>query len=360
MITHSQDKMFLEKVSLLDDFIRNAGHIAVIGHHNPDGDSVGSSTAMSRYLSDRGKSCDAVLPSTHPSYLSFLDPNHEIIFHSIKEGTSSMTVSPEKASETIHRADLIICIDFNSPTRTEGLEPVIRSTSCRRVLIDHHPSPEEKFFDLVFSDTSMSSACELLFWVLMGMPDINGDVMNMNIRVAESLATGMITDTNNFCNSVIPSTFRMASLLQDRGIDLESIYGRVFGSYSEKRMKLMGRMLSEMTVDKESHSACMVLAKEIQNQYGYISGDSEGFVNLGLKIADVETSVLFTEEKDRVRVSLRSKGRLSVNRLSQLYFNGGGHEKASGGKLEMSISKVKDYFFSSIKEFIRTEGITFE
>lgn len=360
MMTESPDRMFPEKVDLLDEFIREAGHIAIVGHHNPDGDSVGSATAMSRYLSGRGKECETVLPSSYPSFLGFLDPGHKIIFHTMKDAASDMKASPEAAVSAIESADLIFCIDLNSPKRTEGLESAIRSSQCRKILIDHHPSPEDGFFDLVFSDPSMSSACELLFWILMKMPDIRGDVSRFSFETAESLATGMITDTNNFCNSVIPSTFRMASLLMDRGINLESIYTTVFGSYSEKRMKLMGKMLSEMTVDRETHSACMVLTREIQNRYGYVSGDSEGFVNLGLRIAEVETSVLFTEEKDRIRVSLRSKGALSVNKLSNMYFNGGGHERASGGKLEMPADRVKDYFFTSLREFIASEGITFD
>jgi len=360
MMTESPDRTFPEKAALLDEFIRDAGRIVVIGHLNPDGDSVGSSTAMTRYLTCRGKECRTILPSSHPPFLSFLDPGHEIIFHTVKDGSSGMKASPEAALSYIGNADLIFCIDLNSPKRTEWLEPAIRASKGRKILIDHHPSPENDFFDLVFSDPSMSSACELLFWILMEMPDIRGDASRMSYGTAESLATGMITDTNNFCNSVIPSTFRMASLLLDRGISLESIYSTVFGSYSEDRMKLMGKMLSEMTVDRETHSACMVLTREIQNRYGFVSGDSEGFVNLGLRIAEVETSALFTEEKDRIRVSLRSKGTLSVNRLSTQYFNGGGHERASGGKLEIPVDMVKDYFFTSIRKFIAGEGITFE
>lgn len=360
MMTESPDRTFPEKVALLDEFIRGAEHIAVIGHHNPDGDSVGSSTAMSRYLTGKGKECRIVLPSSHPPFLGFLDPEHKIIFHTVKDDSSGMKASPEAALSCIGNADLIFCIDLNSPKRTEWLETAIRSSKSRKILIDHHPSPESDVFDLVFSDPSMSSACELLFWILMEMPDIRRDVSRMSCGTAESLATGMITDTNNFCNSAVPSTFRMASLLLERGISLESIYTTVFGSHSENRMKLMGKMLSEMTVDRDTHSACMVLTRKIQLRYGFVSGDSEGFVNLGLKIAEVETSALFTEEKDRIRVSLRSKGTLSVNRLSNQYFNGGGHERASGGKLEMPVNRVKDYFFTSIRKFIEDEGITFE
>ena len=360
MTTIKPSLTFNSEIILLDNIIRVSSRIAVIGHNNPDGDSVGSATAMCSYLKGRGKNCRAILPSTIPGSLCFLDPESEILYHSVKDGAIGFSATPEEAVQAINDADLIICLDLNSPNRTEGLESPLRQAGCKKVLIDHHPAPEEDFFDLVFSDTGTSSACELLFRILMGMPDIDGDISKMNRSVATSLATGMITDTNNFSNSVVPSTFRMASLLLERGIDLEDIYMRVFGSYSEMRMKLMGKMLSEMLIDRDSHSACMVLTRKIQKQFGFRPGDSEGFVNLGLRMADVEVSALFTEEKDRIRVSLRSKGIVSVNRLSRLFFNGGGHEKASGGRLGIPVSQVREYWLSSIKEFIRNEGINFE
>ncbi|MBQ0006144.1 MAG: DHH family phosphoesterase, partial [Alistipes sp.] len=360
MTTITPSSTFESEIILLDTILRSSSRIAVIGHNNPDGDSVGSATAMYNYITGRGGECRALLPSTIPGSLGFLDPEQKILYHSVKEGARGFCASPEETVQTIHDADLIICLDLNSPNRTEGLESALRTAKCKKVLIDHHPAPEKDFFDLIFSDTDISSACELLFWILMKMPDIDGDISKMDYSVAISLATGLITDTNNFCNSAVPSTFKMASLLLERGVDLESIYMRVFGSYSEMRMKLMGEMLSGMLIDRESHSACMVLTKEAQRKFGFRPGDSEGFVNLGLKIADVEVSVLFTEEKDRIRVSLRSKGAISVNRLSGLFFNGGGHEKASGGRLEIPVRQVQEYWLSSIREFIRREGINSE
>ncbi len=360
MTTIKPFSTFESEIILLDNILRSSSRIAVIGHNNPDGDSVGSATAMYNYLIGRGINCQALLPSTIPGNLGFLDPEQKILYHSVKEGAQGFRAAPEEAVRAIYDADLIICLDLNSPNRTEGLESALKMARCKKVLIDHHPAPEKDFFDLVFSDTGISSACELLFWILMKMPDIDGDISKMDYSIATSLATGMITDTNNFCNSAVPSTFKMASLLLERGIDLESIYARVFGNYSEMRMRLMGEMLSGMLIDRESHSACMVLTREIQRKFGFRPGDSEGFVNLGLKIADVEVSALFTEEKDRIRVSLRSKGVISVNRLSGLFFNGGGHEKASGGRLGIPAGQVPEYWLSSIREFIRQEGINFE
>ena len=146
----------------------------------------------------------------------------------------------------------------------------------------------------------------------------------------------------------------MASLVIRKGISLDDLGKRVFGSYSESRMRLMGEMLrNQMVVLPDLKAAYMVLSKKIQEEYNYMRGDSEGFVNLPLLIDGVGVSALFTEDDDFIRVSLRSQGEVSVNALSNKYFNGGGHERASGGRLFIPVEEVPAYFESSLGEFLK-------
>lgn len=234
------------------------------------------------------------------------------------------------------------------------MSELLRSSTAKKILIDHHPEPEREYFDLVYSSTDTSSTCELLFWLLMECSDIQNDVMKMPFLCAEALGTGMITDTNNFNNSVVSSTFEMSSLLVKRGVSLEQINKTVFGSYSENRMRLMGAVLSQdMMVLNDIKAAFIILSLERQKKFDYQIGDSDGFVNLPLLIKGIGVSALFVEKEGFVRVSLRSKGEISVNRLSNLYFNGGGHDRAAGGKLKMPINEVPAYFEKSLRDFIK-------
>ncbi len=338
----------IEKIKIFENLSYSAHHIAIIGHHHPDGDSVGSSTALNIFYNSIGKKSSIIMPSCPPSYLDFLYSKDEI---------SVFTTDPHKCEEILEKSDLMVCMDFNHLSRTEEMEQILRKHTGKSVLIDHHLNPETDFFDLTISDTSQSSTCEYLFWILLGTVHISGDISKMELKCAQSLATGMITDTNNFNNSVKSSTFKMASLLMERGIEFGSITQKVFNSYTEERMRLMGNMLSDsMVIIKELNAAVMVLSLEKQRKYCYIQGDSEGFVNLPLLIKDVNVSALFTENNDTIRVSLRSKkGSISVNRLSNLFFNGGGHELAAGGKLSIPINKVTDYFIESLRTYLTTE-----
>ena len=103
-------------------------------------------------------------------------------------------------------------------------------------------------------------------------------------------------------------------------------------------------------------AACTILTKEDKKRYNFRDGDSEGFVNIPLSIDDVEVSGFFSEsDEGYVKVSLRSKNWFSANRFSNQYFNGGGHEKAAGGRLFIPIAEVPEYFRNSLEQFLHNE-----
>ena len=315
--------------------------IVLIGHFNPDGDAVGSVTAAWHYLKARGFKPRMILPSPYPESMAFLDadnPSDRIV---ICEGQL------EEARRLVASADLLICLDLNHLARTEYLENDILASRAKKVLIDHHIAAELDRFDVVFSTIDVSSTCELLFDILMSLPDIAGDASRIPMRCAESLYVGMMTDTNNFSNSVFPGTFEMASKLIARGVDKNGLQEKVLFCYSESRMRLMGHLVKDkMTLLPRYAAAYMLLSNREKEAYGFRPGDSEGFVNLPMSIADVQVSALFTENVDGkyIRVSLRSKGTIDVNRFAIRFFNGGGHRNAAGGRLYMPLEAVPAYF----------------
>ncbi len=341
---------YINKVSniadtpLLAGAISKAEEIILVGHVNPDGDSIGSLMGMKGYLETIGKKVTPIVPSPYPEFLGFLDMEKEVLTYS---------EMPHAIEEKVKGAQLIICLDFNSLKRIDALGQVIAEAAAPKALIDHHPQPDT-LFNYVYSYPHMSSACELTYWIIKDLVEILGSNMPMCSCIA--LYTGMMTDTNNFNNSVLPSTFRMAGELMEAGVDKEWVQKMVFGGYSAERMRLMGYMLHEnMKLIPQYNAAVMVLTKAIKEKYNFSDGDSEGFVNLALNIKSVRVSALFTEDNGFLRVSLRSKDDFSVNRLSRAYFNGGGHERAAGGRLYIPVGEVEDYFIKSLEEFIENE-----
>lgn len=331
------------------DILTKAQNIVIISHANPDGDAVGSVTAMRNYLECQGINSTIILPNSYPEYLGFLDNKTPIKIFS---------QNGESALESIDNAHLIIALDFNQLQRVNELEQHILDSSAVKVIVDHHPFPEKEVFDLVISNTEVSSTCELLYWLFSLLEESRSEILTiegvilggtssstLSLDVSESLYVGMMTDTNNFANSVSSATLLMASHLIDNGVDKEKLQNLVLSGFNESRMRLMGQLLlNKMVVIEEFNAAFITLSKEDKERFKYKDGDSEGFVNLPLNIKGITISALFTENEDELRVSLRSSNNFSVNKFSKLHFNGGGHERAAGGKLNIKFKEVERYF----------------
>ena len=269
-----------------------------------------------------------VVPGIVPESIAFITEN-------VPEGRIlEYGLDPEGACRRIRESDLLFCLDCNSYSRTTPeMEGLLRASSAKKVLIDHHLNPETESYSLVFSETEISSTCELLYTILKRMPDIGGKVENLPMTSLNALMAGMTTDTNNFANSVWPGTLEMASELLAAGVDRDAILCNLYNSYRENRLRLMAHLVGEKMKITPQGAAYMILDKETQERFDFQEGESEGFVNIPLSIKDVVMSIFLTAEEDRFRVSLRSKRGISANRFAMEYFNGGGHEMAAGGKL---------------------------
>jgi phosphoesterase RecJ-like protein len=92
------------------------------------------------------------------------------------------------------------------------------------------------------------------------------------------------------------------------------------------------------------------------NRFEHRKGDTEGFVNYPLSMNGIIFSVLFTEQEDEIKLSLRSKGHFPANRFAAKYFNGGGHLNASGGRFTGTLDEAIIHFTESIHEFFPQEN----
>ena len=317
------------KINKLAELISNASQTAIVTHMKPDGDAMGSSAAMYHFLKAQGKNPRIVINDPYPSYLSFLikeDMSDDVLIH---------TENPAEAEEAVLGADLVICLDFNAFHRTDRLENPLTQAAGKKVLIDHHLNPSAELFDLSFSETEISSASELVYHILIRTSYAGGDARRLGNDCAEALMTGMTTDTNNFANSVFPSTLHMASDLLAAGVDRDMILNRIYNQYGENRLRLLGHMMKDLMKITPDGVAYIVLDKETLERYNVGEGDTEGFVNMPLSIADVRMSILAKEDDGKVRISVRSKRGTSANMCARTFFNGGGHENAAGGRLRI-------------------------
>jgi phosphoesterase RecJ-like protein len=193
----------------------------------------------------------------------------------------------------------------------------------------------------------------------MALPPIGNDAGNLPAEAGTALMTGMTTDTNNFANSVFPTTFTMASELIGSGVDRDMIISKIYNRFKESRVRLQGHILQNLMHTTDYGVAYFVLDKETMHKYNVEEGDTEGFVNIPLTIDNIVMSIFAKEDNGFARISIRSKKGISANRCAAQYFNGGGHENAAGGRLDIpsdivSLSAAAAYIEEKTHTFMNT------
>lgn len=312
--------------------IDNAHHIVIIGHVSPDGDAVGASLALYHYLKEINLESTVIYPNRYPAFLNWMPGIDAAVI---------MEENHQLAVQLFKQADLICCVDFNSINRVNGMKPLIEQSSAKRIMLDHHTGPEE-FCDVNISESQLSSTSELLFRLICRFSDFK----LINSEMATCIYTGMMTDTGAFTyNSNNPEIYTIIHELLEKGVNKDAIYRRVYNTYSEDRMRLMGYCLNKkMTIYDKYHASVMVLTEDEQNIYNYQVGDSEGFVNLPLQIGNIDLSIFLRQDKDKIKMSFRSQGNLAVNKMAG-EFGGGGHVNAAGGtsseSMEFTLRKLE-------------------
>ncbi len=319
------------QLAQLDQLISDAQNIIVTCHKSPDGDAVGSCLGWAEYLRSRGKEPTVIVPDQFPDFLLWM-PNTEKIVRYDKHR--------EKCDMLFKIADLVFCLDFNTPSRVNEMEQALVGSTAPKVLIDHHLDPDVPAVFIV-SHPEACSTSELIFrivWQLDGFKDLSR-------QFAIPVYCGMMTDTGGFLyNSSRPEIYFIIGELLTKHIDKDRIYRNVYHNYSEDRIRLMGYVMYEKLVYlSDFHTAFYTLTKEEQKRFHFVKGDAEGLVNIPQQIKGLRLSISLREDSEKpnlVWVSLRSVDNFPCNKMAAEFFNGGGHLNASGGHLDMTIDEA--------------------
>lgn len=330
-----------EKINKVEDLIDKANKAIIVSHVSPDGDAIGSSLGLYHYLEDSGIETTVIVPNEFPYFLKWLKGTKDILIYEAYK---------DFAKKLIEETDLIFCLDFNVLSRIKGLGDLVKASKAKKVLVDHHPDPDN-FCDVTISYPQISSTSELIFRLICRM----GDFERMSKVSAEAIYTGMMTDTGAFTyNSNSPEIYYIIGQLLSKGINKDEIYSKVYHSYTVDRLRMMGHTLSErMKVYDDYGTALIWLEKEDQLRFHSQKGDTEGFANLPLNIAGITFAVFLRQdtEIDMIKVSLRSQGTFPCNMFAAQCFNGGGHLNASGGEFYGTMAEAIQAFENGLEEY---------
>ena len=336
------DIMNEDQLVQMNQLISNANNILITCHKSPDGDAIGATLAWAEYLTSIGKEPTMIVPDQFPDFLTWL-PNSQKIVRYDKHR--------EKCDMLFKIADLIFCLDYNTPSRVDEMEQSLVNSPANRVLIDHHLKPEVPAV-LTISRPEACSTCELIFRIVWQM----GAFEQQTKHFAVPVYCGMMTDTGGFLyNSTRCEIYFIISQLLTKHIDKDRIYRNVYHNYSEDRIRLMGYVLYEKLVYiPEYNAAFYTLTKDELRRFHFIKGDAEGLVNIPQQIKGLKLSISLREDTDKpniIWVSLRSVDDFPCNQMAEQFFNGGGHLNASGGRINGTMQDAIETVRKAIDAF---------
>ncbi|MCB0409755.1 MAG: bifunctional oligoribonuclease/PAP phosphatase NrnA, partial [Flavobacteriales bacterium] len=299
--------------------LTGAQSIVITTHKSPDGDAIGSSLGLYHFLKNRGLNVSVVVPDDFPEFLKWMTSCEQIL---------NFEQEQNKVKKLIEKADFIFSLDYNALNRIGELGELIQKTSAIKMVIDHHQNPQE-FAHHYFVDTNCCSTAQLVYEFI----DELKSTSEITKEIGECLYCGIMTDTGSFrFPSTTARTHQIIAEFINLGVDGSKIHERVYDTYSEHRLRLLGFALTEkMKVFPEINAAYISLSQEELKKFHFKKGDTEGLVNYPLSINGIKFSTLITEKENEVSMSFRSKDDFYVNEFANKHFNGGGHIYAAGG-----------------------------
>jgi bifunctional oligoribonuclease and PAP phosphatase NrnA len=241
--------------------------------------------------------------------------------------------------------DVAVLTDCPNPGRTEGLIDQTKAAASVVVNIDHHPD-NRRYGSLNWIDTNAAATGEMVYRLLvaLGLPLTPG--------IATNLYTAIHTDTGSFrYSNVTPETFRIAAELVAAGAEPAVVSGALYERRATDSLRWLGESLARVQVSDDGQVAWLALPNGAVPET-FI--ESEELVNYPRSIASVRVACLLRERGDTVKVSLRAKGDVNVNRIAAR-FGGGGHPNAAGFTVPGTLEPVTRDVLAAVRDAVRAE-----
>lgn len=309
------------------DLISSKDNILICAHAAPDGDALGSTSALAYICRTLGKKYILYNESIPAPFLDFI-PMPQKLEHSL----DTLDFQPE----------LIICLDCGSRNRL-GKEADKLLKLAPSINIDHHLGNPNYGSLANWVDASMASTGNAIAYI----------AFELDIPIVDELAfciyTSLVTDTNSFSHGNTNARALMtAAHIVEMGLQPNRISNALNCGWSEDKTHLWAYLMSTYTYDKDLSIAYVLISQAILDEFNCTKDEIEGFIEQLRKIKDVRIACTLREAKAlETKVSFRSSDEDNVQLLAS-YFNGGGHKNAAGASLDMPLAEARDTILKTL------------
>lgn len=313
----------------------------LLTHIGPDGDGLLACVAMSRYLRSMDKHATVVIEGPTPDFLAPYDPESLV-------RTREELLSHENWAE---RFDAILVIDTGKPERIGKIRHAVADSGLPVAVIDHHIREEGDFDGPSVIDITAASVGQILAEFF----DSEGYAFEDSLIVRALFAT-LSYDTGHFrFTNTSEKTFKWASRLVELGAKPSEAFAIFWESNSAASLKLLGHLMNDLHIECGGRLGWFMMSNEDLEKFGVKREETEEYISVPRSVASLEVIAQFSEiNKNLIRVSLRSKGRVSIHEIA-LRFGGGGHAFAAGTRIPDTLENVSKLITEALAEKIRTE-----
>ena len=316
----------------LRELIFESSNIFIMGHKNPDMDSLGASIGLWSSIRQLGKNCNIIIDNDITAidyYMTKLkkDDKYDNLF-----------ISSEEAEKNINDKTLLIIVDVHNKGYVNNLDIVERIN--RKIIIDHHRrSPDIiegallNYIEVYASSTS-ELVTELIQYMLQ-KPRIS--------KVeAEGLLGGIFMDTKGFQFKSGVRTFDAAAFLRSLGADTIEVKKMFTDSLADYLL------ISETIKSAEVYEnlAIAVCPSEVNNTVIVARAADEL-----LGISGIDVCFVLCEISNSITISGRSTGEVNVQVILE-ELGGGGHMNMAGAKVNATMDEARDMLKEAIKKHL--------
>ena len=320
------------------EVIGQANNIVLTSHIRPDCDALGSCLGMAGILESLGKKVRIVCGQSTPPNLAFIDPENKI-----------KVINEDITAEDIADIDLHMILDTSAWIQLGDVADVIRNSSCKKIIFDHHVGEDDIDAEL-FKNTTAEAAGRMVVEAAEHLG------VELTPEIAMPLYAAIATHTGWFrFPSVSAVTYETAAKLVRAGASPAKIYGELYERESVGRVRLRGIVLARIEAELDGRMAHTFIKPEDYEATGALPSDTEDLINLALEIDGTKFAVILVGQVGGgYKISFRSRCGVECNEVAK-EFGGGGHKAAAGAFIDESFDVVQEKVLAHVRKCLEAE-----
>lgn len=303
--------------------LRGMDRILILTHVRPDGDTIGSASALCQALRDMGKEAyllyNPEITATYAPYAAdYWAPDGWEPEHVVSTDVAVLNLLPENASAYRERIELAI---------------------------DHHPS-HSYFAAESYVDASAAACGEILYAVIRELTDITPAIA-LRLYVAISTDTGCFVYSNTSAN-----THRIAAELMAYDFGAAEVNKVLFRTKSKVRLRMEAHMAAHMELYDNDRVVVMEIPLSLRKEMQATEADIEELSSLAALVEGTDCAITLRELRPgTIKVSLRTGPRVNATEVCAR-LGGGGHRAAAGATVSGTMDEVKAAVLRAVEEVV--------